>query len=243
MEKPVAFISGASGGIGGAIAERLAKEGCSLVLHYNKNKQQAENLQRSLMQTYGINAKLLQADFADPGATMAKVKQLSVSPDIVVHNSGTSKVGLITDLPSSAVLEELTVGLATPFLITQIFLPAMIKEKRGKIIVVSSVWGLTGASCEVLYSTIKGGLNTFVKALAKEVAPSNIQVNGVAPGAVRTGMLDHLSADEQAALEEEIPAGRLGTPADIASAVAFLAAEESGYINGHILSVNGAWYC
>jgi 3-oxoacyl-[acyl-carrier protein] reductase len=130
----------------------------------------------------------------------------------------------------------------SPFLLTKYLLPKMISRKRGKILVISSVWGLAGASTEVLYSTVKGALNSFVKALAKEVAPSGISVNGIAPGAVSTKMLDHLTVEEKIALAEEIPMGRFARPEEIADLTVFLASDKAAYINGEIISINGAWY-
>ncbi|MDG5789012.1 SDR family oxidoreductase [Evansella sp. AB-P1] len=242
-EKPVAFISGATGEIGRAIAEKLASDGYKLILHYNKNEEFAYELKQKLVAKYDTACFLIQGDFSNSKDIINKVNNINLSPDIVIHNSGTSSVGLITDVTNEEVCRELTIGVTTPFLLTQTFLPAMIRKKQGKIIVISSIWGITGASCEVLYSTIKGAMNTFVKALAKEVAPSQIQVNGIAPGAVKTSMLSHLSKEELMELEEEIPAGRLGTPEDVAATVSFLASKESEYINGQIISVNGAWYC
>ncbi|HEU5140488.1 MAG TPA: SDR family oxidoreductase, partial [Bacillales bacterium] len=118
----------------------------------------------------------------------------------------------------------------------------MVSNKRGNIIVVSSVWGLVGASTEVLYSTVKGALNSFVKALAKEIAPSGISVNGIAPGAVSTKMLNHLSDQEKIELAEEIPMGRFGEPVEMAELIAFLISGKASYINGEIISINGAWH-
>lgn len=245
MERPVAFITGASGGIGVALAERLAREGYSLILHYNKNVAQIMDLKEKLEEKYNSSCTIFQADFSNPVETIAKVEEhvSKYEPEVIVHNSGTSYVGLFTSMSDVDLTWELTVGLTTPLLITKHLLPSMIRKQRGKIIVISSIWGLTGASCEVVYSTIKGGLNTFVKSLAKEVAPSKIQVNGVAPGAIQTSMLNHLDKEEIDSLKVDIPAGYLGSPSDVAATVAFLISEESRYINGQIISVNGAWYC
>ncbi|MBU9722680.1 MULTISPECIES: elongation factor P 5-aminopentanone reductase [Bacillaceae] len=239
----VAFISGASGGIGGAIAENLAADGYSLILQYNQNKDKAVALRNSIIQKYKVEIDLVQADFSKPEETLKKVQELSINPEVIVHNSGSSKWGLFTDLTHEELSQELVSGVTTPMMLTQTFLPYLLRRKQGKIIVISSIWGITGASCEVLYSTIKGGLNSFVKALAKEVAPSNIQVNAVAPGAIDTAMIGHLTASEQQDLISEIPAGRLGTPEDVASIVSFLVSPKSNYINGQIISTNGAWYC
>ncbi|HET7658455.1 MAG TPA: SDR family oxidoreductase, partial [Bacillales bacterium] len=131
---------------------------------------------------------------------------------------------------------------SSPFLLTKELLTDMISAKNGKIIVISSIWGLVGASTEVLYSTVKGALNTFVKALAKEVAPSGISVNGIAPGAIETQMLDHLTEEEKAMLCDEIPMGRFGKPIEVADLAVFLASDSASYINGQIISINGAWH-
>ncbi len=135
----------------------------------------------------------------------------------------------------------MAVNLKGMFLCCQLFMPSMISRKYGRIINVSSVWGMSGASCEVLYSTTKGGMNAFTKALAKELAPSGITVNAVAPGAVDTEMNHNLNEDERAALAEEIPVGRFGKPDEVASLVYFLSLPESGYITGQIISPNGGW--
>ncbi|MCD8511639.1 MAG: SDR family oxidoreductase [Bacillus sp. (in: Bacteria)] len=241
--KKLAFITGASGGIGGAIAERLAMDGFHLILHYNRNKERAEALAKNIIERHKVDCQLFHGDFAKTAETVTRINHLAVKPDVLVLNSGTSPVGLFTDMGQKQLEEELAVGVTTPLLIAQSFLPDMVRKKCGKIIVISSIWGLSGASCEVVYSTIKGGLNTFVKALAKEVAPSNIQVNGVAPGAVATSMLDHYTQEEMKAVVDDIPAGRIGTPEDVAGTVSFLSSNDASYINGQIISVNGAWYC
>ncbi|MNP50790.1 3-oxoacyl-[acyl-carrier-protein] reductase FabG [compost metagenome] len=133
------------------------------------------------------------------------------------------------------------INLKSVFLCTQIFIPHMISQRFGRIINVSSVWGITGASCEVAYSASKGGVNAFSKALAKELAPSGVTVNAVAPGAVKTDMMADFNAEELRLIEQEIPVGRLGNPEEISSLVYFLALPESGYITGQVISPNGGW--
>jgi len=133
------------------------------------------------------------------------------------------------------------VNLKGMFLVTQAFMGRMVSQRFGRIINVSSIWGLTGASCEVLYSTAKGGMNAFTKALAKELAPSGVTVNAVAPGVVDTAMINHLSEEERQKLMDEIPVGRFAEPDEIASLVYFLSKPESGYITGQIISPNGGW--
>lgn len=162
--------------------------------------------------------------------------------DTLILNSGNSFVGLVTDMQEDEVVNMIQLHMTSPFQLTQALLPSMISRKEGKIVFITSIWGEIGASCEVLYSMVKGGQNTLVKALSKEVAPSNIRVNAVSPGAINTSMLQFLEDGERENLIQEIPMGRLGEPEDVAHAVKFLLSDESSYINGQILSVNGAWH-
>lgn len=239
-----ALITGASGDIGSSLADRFASEGYSLYLHYNSNKTSAEALQRKLLQTGDPNriVDVVQADLSLPEGVPHLLEQIHHPIDLIIHNSGASHVGLMTDLRDDEVQEMVQLQVTSPFLITKYLLPTMVSQKSGKILVVSSVWGIVGASTEVLYSTVKGALNSFVKALAKEVAPSGISVNGIAPGAVETKMLAHLSEAEKVALRQEIPMGRFAEPEEVANLAAFLASEKARYINGEIVSINGAWF-
>ncbi|SER59375.1 elongation factor P 5-aminopentanone reductase [Salipaludibacillus aurantiacus] len=240
---PEAFITGASGGIGRAISLKMASAGYNVILHYCRNKQAAEILKSEIEEKYGLQAVLFQADFTDIKGTEAKLLSLNPAPDVLIHNSGTADTRLFQDETMDNLTSRISAGLTAPSLLTKLVLPSMISKKKGKIIMITSIWGLTGAACEVTYSMIKGGQNSFVKALAKEVAPSGIQVNGVAPGAIETGMLACYTDEDMHELKQEIPAGRLGLPEEVASAAAFLASDEASYINGQILSVNGAWHC
>ncbi|HET7578535.1 MAG TPA: SDR family oxidoreductase [Bacillales bacterium] len=240
----VALITGASGGIGSAIAERFAADGYSLYLHYYRGEEAVIGLCDRLLIKASPDQMIscVQADLSSSQGHRLLLEQIHHPIETIIHNSGSGYVGLVTDMDESDVQKMVQLHVTSPFLLTKGLLPAMISDKHGKIIVVSSVWGLVGASTEVLYSTVKGALNSFVKALAKEVAPSGISVNGIAPGAVSTKMLDHLTEEEKAALQEEIPMGRFGKPEEIADLAAFLASEKASYINGEIVSINGAWY-
>lgn len=236
-----ALITGASGGIGSAIAKGLAKDGYNLYLHYNQNERLIDEL---IAQLHGVtNVYKVKADLSmDTGVTKI-INSINHEIDVLVLTGGNSYVGLMTDMTDPQVEEMIQLHLTSPFLLTKRLLCPMVRKKAGKIVVISSIWGSTGASCEVLYSTLKGALNTFVKALAKEVAPSGINVNGVAPGAIDTKMLSIFSSEDLQVIKDEIPMGRLGTPQEVADLVLFLTSEKASYINGQIININGAWYC
>ncbi|WP_280768916.1 elongation factor P 5-aminopentanone reductase [Salipaludibacillus daqingensis] len=240
---PVAFISGASGGIGQEISLRLASLGYDLVLHYFNNVQAVEQLKRRIEKEFKQSCQLVQADFNDSTSTVDKIKMLNIEPEVVIHNAGKSMTGLFQDISEAELSSQMSIGLTTPTLLTKLFLPVMLSKKKGRIIMITSIWGITGASCEVTYSMIKGAQNSFVKALAKEVAQSGLQVNGIAPGAIETDMLAEYTKEELDDLRENIPAGRLGKPSEVAGLAAFLLSDDAAYINGQVLSVNGAWYC
>ncbi|WP_144524892.1 elongation factor P 5-aminopentanone reductase [Bacillus pumilus] len=238
-----ALITGASGGIGQAAAKRLAQEGCHMILHYHKNKQSAVKLAAELEETYHIQTHVVQADLAKVGGADELFSRLSVAPDILVLNSGKSHVGLVTDTEKDVLASMVQLHVTSPYELTQHLLPAMIQKKAGHIVAVSSIWGETGASCEVLYSMVKGAQNAFIKGLAKELAPSGIRANAVSPGAVQTEMMKSFTQEDIDMLEEEIPLGRLASPEEIADVIWFLASKQSSYMTGQILSVNGGWYC
>lgn len=234
-----ALIVGASGGIGSATAKRLAQDGYSLVLHYNMGIEEIKRLQQELPEK---NAILIQADLTKADGVKKVLQQLSVPIDLVVYTSGNSYVGLMTDMKDEEVQEIIQLHVTSPFQLIKELLPAMIQRKQGNIVMISSIWGMTGASCEVLYSMVKGAQNTFVKALAKEVAMSGIRVNAVAPGAVSSKMMDEFAEEDKMLICEDIPMGRFGTCEEVADAIAFLASDQSTYITGQILSINGGWY-
>lgn len=237
------LVTGASGGIGGAIAERFASLGMNVVIHYSSSHEAANEVARRCL-GYGAKAMTISADIRDKESLLRmreRMEENGFSPDILVNNAGKAHYGMLADVSEAEWDEIMDINLKGTFLCSQLFMPAMVSRRYGRIINVSSVWGISGASCEVAYSASKGGVNAFTKALAKELAPSGVTVNAVAPGAVKTAMLNHLEGEELRMLEEDIPAGRLATAEEIASLVYFLALPESGYITGQIISPNGGW--
>jgi len=240
--KKYALITGASGGIGSAIAKEVASLGYSLYLHYNENEKAVKSLSEDLV-SKGVESYLVKADLTQKDGVESVVDQLQHPIDTIVHNSGKSLFGLMTDFDQKTVDHMVQLHISTPYMLTQALLPTMITKRSGNIIVISSIWGLTGASCEVLYSMVKGGQISFVKALAKEVALSGIRVNAVAPGAINTNMLQEFTEDDLQGISEEIPMGRIGEPIEVANTVGFLLSDKASYITGQVLSVNGGWHC
>ncbi|WP_261306080.1 elongation factor P 5-aminopentanone reductase [Paenibacillus andongensis] len=237
------LITGASRGIGAAIAERFAAVGMNVVIHYRESHEAANEVARSCMK-HGAKVLTVSADVISREQIykmQEKLEQRDMVPDIIVNNAGISHFGLLSDVSEEDWDQVMNVNLKGAFLCTQTFMTAMVKQKYGRIINVSSIWGISGASCEVVYSTAKGGLNAFTKALAKELAPSGVTVNAVAPGAVQTEMMAGFQPEEREAIANEIPAGRFALPDEVASLVYFLALPESGYITGQIISPNGGW--
>lgn len=237
------LITGASRGIGAAIAQRFASVGMNVVIHYLQSHELANEVARSCLQ-YGAKVMTVSADLQSKDQIdkmREKLSHYGLLPDILINNAGISHYGLISDVTEEDWDRIMAVNLKAPFLCSQAFLPHMVTQKYGRIINVSSIWGIAGASCEVVYSTAKGGINAFTKALAKELAPSGITVNAVAPGAVDTDMMQNFDPAEKNDIENDIPMGRFALPDEIASLVYFLALPESSYITGQIISPNGGW--
>lgn len=240
MQK-TAIVTGASKGIGQAIAVALAQEGFSVAVLYNHSKIGAQETVRRI-QACGGTAQMFSCDVADSAAVESAVRQISDTfgmASVLVNNAGISQQKLFTDITNDDWNAMLATNLSGAFYMTRAVLPEMIRRKSGRIINIVSMWGETGGSCEVHYSAAKAGLIGMTKALAKELAPSGITANAVSPGAVRTDMMSDLGEETCRMVEEEVPLGRLGTPQDIADAVCFLASEKAAYITGQVLSVNG----
>jgi 3-oxoacyl-[acyl-carrier protein] reductase len=233
-----ALITGASRGIGRAIARQLAEDGFRVVVNYNTCEKQAQSLISELNNTYSIESIALQADVSDRSQVEVMFAAAG-DVDVLVNNAGIAQQKLFSDITAQDWDRMFDVDVKGVFHCCQCALPHMIHEKRGKIINLSSMWGQVGASCEVHYSAAKAAVIGLTKALAKEVGPSNIQVNCIAPGVIQTEMNAHLDEDTMNELKEEIPLGVLGTAEDIAGAVSFLASSRSNFITGQIFGVNG----
>lgn len=225
------LITGASRGIGAAAAREFAKRGDYVIINYNKSKEAAESLAAEL------GGEALCADVSNSAAVTAMFKAAG-EVDILINNAGVASFSLFDETSDEEWDRVIGVNLSGAFYCTRAVLPQMIYRKSGAIVNVSSMWGLVGASCEVPYSAAKAGLIGLTKALAKEVGPSGIRVNCVAPGAVDTDMNAGLDDAALAELCAETPLGRLGSPEEIAAAIVFLA-KDSGFITGQTLSPNG----
>jgi 3-oxoacyl-[acyl-carrier protein] reductase len=237
----VAVVTGASRGIGRSIALELAKAGASIVINYKSNEQEAKNtldLIRSL-DSFGIIVKADVSIYNEAKLLIDKAIENFGKIDILVNNAGISKIGLFIDMNEEEWNNIIDVNLKGVMNGSHNALKYMISQKNGAIINISSMWGNVGASCETVYSATKGAVNLFTKALAKEMAPSNIRVNAVAPGVIDTEMNNWLSVDDKKELEEEIPMGKFGEGEDIGKTVVFLASEASKYITGQIITVDG----
>ena len=242
MDKTV-LITGASRGIGAETARQFALAGCRVAINYYQSGDKAQALAEELG-AQGYSAAAFGADVSEQEQVRAMVREVTdrFGPvDVLVNNAGTALQRLFTETTPEQWRRIFAIHVDGAFHCSQSVLPGMIRRKSGAIINVSSIWGLVGASCEVAYSASKAALVGLTKALAKEVGPSGIRVNCVAPGVIRTDMLGGLSSAELSALEEQTPLGRLGTPRDIARAIVFLASEEADFITGQVLSPNGGF--
>lgn len=259
--RPVCLVTGASRGIGKAIAKAFAQAGYDLVLTCSKTLPELETFAKEL-ETYAkelegcsaaspdaqgtfadanchVSCKAYQVDASDPAQVEALFQKLS-RLDVLVNNAGISYVGLLHEMAVDEWHRVLSTNLDSCFYTSKFAIPLMLQNHAGKIINISSVWGNVGASTEVAYSASKGGVNAFTKALAKELAPSNVQVNAIACGVIDTSMNACFSEEDMEALKTEIPADRIGYPSEVA-ALALQLAQAPAYLTGQIITLDGGW--
>lgn len=236
-----ALITGASGGIGSEIALRLARDGFEIAACYNSDEKGIKELEEKLLQT-GVRFRIYKADVSDYNTIKNVFADATVffgGVSVLVNNAGIAQQKLFTDITQEDFDRITAVNFKGVFNCCQCAVPFMVNQKRGKIINISSMWGVCGASCETVYSATKAAVIGLSKALARELAPSNIQVNCVAPGAIDTKMNDNLSEEDKSAFAQEIPMGRFGKASEIAGIVSFLASEDSDYVTAQVITADG----
>ncbi len=238
----VALVTGSSSGIGAAIARELAAGGAQVALHYRGNAAGAEVIAAAIYEARGVECKLYKADVSNVEEAAALVKQVQGdfgSLDILVNNAGTTRDTLLMSMKEEDWDTVVDTNLKSVYAVTKAALRGMLKSRWGRIINISSVVGLTGQAGQSNYAASKAGLIGFSKSLAREVASRNITVNVVAPGFIPTALTDILTEEQRKTIVGNTPIGRMGTPEEVAWAVAFLAAERSGFITGQVLTVDG----
>ncbi|MBO5349675.1 MAG: 3-oxoacyl-ACP reductase FabG [Clostridia bacterium] len=237
----VVLITGGSQGIGADIAKTLATNNYNVILNYNKSEEQAKKIQSELAEK-NINIEIFKADVSNH-MEVTKLINFCINKyhkiDVLINNAGISQTKLFTDISDLEWNHMIQTNLTSAFYTIKDTLPSMIHNKFGCIINISSIWGLVGSSCEVHYSVSKAGLDAMTKSLAKELGPSNIRVNSIAPGIINTNMNKNLSESDIQDITQEIPLGTIGNPQSITKCVQWLI--EDDYTTGQIISVNGGW--
>ena len=239
--KQIAIVTGASRGIGREIAKTLTRAGIQVVANYNKSEQKAKKLKEEL-KNENMDIDIFKADVSKREEAKALVNYTLNKYgriDILINNAGISEYKIFTDETDEDWNNVINTNLYSAFVMAQEVIPNMIHNKSGCIINISSIWGMVGASLEVLYSISKAGMDGLTKGLAKELGPSNIRVNSIAPGAMDTDMNADLSTEELKQLEKDTPLGKIGKPEDIAKCVKWLI--EDTFTAGQIISINGGW--
>lgn len=235
------IVTGSSRGIGAEIVKSLAKSGHNVILNYNKSESKAKEVQEELNKQ-NVSIEIFKADVSKREEAKKLIKfalDKFKSIDVLINNAGISQSKLFTDITDSDWDNMIQNNLNSTFYCTQEVLPTMINNKKGCIINISSIWGITGASCEVHYSVAKAGVDALTKSLAKELGPSNIRVNSIAPGIIDTEMNSEYSEEDINNIKQEIPLERIGKTSDIAKCVNWLIEDE--YTTGQVISINGGW--
>lgn len=240
--KKIILITGASRGIGRDIAKTLSKDSNNMVIaNYNKSEKEAIELKEGLKRE-GINIEIIKADVSKRNEAKEMVQEVLNKYgkiDVLINNAGISQYKLFNDITDEEWDNIINTNLKSAFMVTQEAVRNMINNKEGCIINISSIWGVAGASMEVAYSTSKAGLIGLTKSLAKELGPSNIRVNAIAPGIINTGMNNRFSKDELQSIKDEIPLEKIGNTLDITKCVKWLI--EDSYTTGQVISINGGW--
>ena len=243
MNKSV-LITGAGGGIGEALCREFAKAGYDVAIHYNSSEESALRLKEELENDYKVKAVAIKADLrsSDEVKALAETALNTFGKiDVLVNNAGMAYLTLFQLADDSKVKELFDINLMSAMSLTKEILPSMIKNQWGRIINISSMWGIAGASCEVHYSASKSALIGFTKALAKEVGPSGITVNCIAPGYIDTKMNSNIDEDSVKEIVDATPIGRKGRPEDIAPLAVFLSGDKADFITGQVISVDGGY--
>lgn len=237
----IILITGAAKGIGREIAKKLAKNNYSVIVNYNTSYNEAISLQKDL-KSENINIDIFKADVSKRSETKLLIDyiiQKYKKIDVIINNAGVSSFSLFTDITDEEWNRVINNNLYSSFCVTQEACKYMIHNKSGCIINISSIWGLVGASCESLYSISKAGIDALTKSLAKELGPSNIRVNSIAPGFINTSMNQKYTKQEINSIKEETPLERIGKPSDISKCVSWLIEDE--FTTGQVISINGGW--
>lgn len=237
------LITGSSRGIGAACARLFAESGDRVFINYNNSQKSAELLRNSLIK-HGEQAVTIKCDVSDPEQVKRMFNEIGLiceGIDVLVNNAGIAQTKLFTEITDEDWQRMISTNLSSAFYCCRAAIPYMIRKKFGRIINISSMWGQVGGSCEVHYSAAKAGIIGLTKALAMEEGLSGITVNCVAPGVIKTDMTGNLSDEDLESLRQETPTGTIGIPEDISKAVFFLAKDESAFINGQVLGVNGGF--
>ena len=238
MNKTV-LITGASGGIGAKLSEFFVQHGYIVIGTYHSNEYAVHRLSQELGRNF-YYYKCDLSDFNNARGLITKITNDGLNIDILINNAGISIVGLLQDISADTWNTLWNTNVTSVISLSKEIIPLFLKRRSGIIINISSVWGNCGASCETAYSATKGAINAFTKALAKELAPSDIQVNAISCGIIDTTMNKHLTEDDLAEIADDIPCGRIGTPLDVAKA-AYAIVNSGKYLTGQIITVDGGW--
>lgn len=243
MKRKTILITGASRGIGKEVALRFAAEGYHVFINANQSIEALENVKEMILLNENAGCTLVPGDVGNPNDVRQMfqiIHETSKGLDVLVNNAGIAYMGLLTDMTDEEWNRIIQTNLSSVFYCCREALPYMVSQKSGRIINISSMWGTVGASCEVAYSAAKSGIHGFTRALAKELAPSNIQVNALACGVIDTTMNDLLCEEDKHALAEEIPAGRFASPEEVAELV-WQTTNAPTYMTGQIIGIDGGF--